>query len=392
MNILIYRYGSICEPDFIQAFQNAGLTVLEETAEITNKGLSESERVTLVEQWLQKEHPLFVFSINFFPVLADLCHIYRTPYLCQTVDCPVPELFSASLQHDTNRIFCFDRKQYETFHPYNESGIFYLPLASACERFDKVISAMTPDDRAHYTSDISFVGSLYSEKNPLAIMNNLTPETCGFIDGLTEAALCLYGYNPIEEALTDTVVAEIKGKAPSFYVPRSSLAPSDRHVAAHYFLGYEAAYRERVRTLNLLAKHFSVDLYTGSDPTPLEDVHVRDRIQTLTEMPKVFSLSKINLNMTIKPICTGLPLRIFDILGCGGFCMTNYQEELTEYFTIGEDLEAYTSLDELVEKCAFYLSHDDLRERIAANGREKVASKHTYPHRIREMLKESFPG
>ena len=46
---------------------------------------------------------------------------------------------------------------------------------------------------------------------------------------------------------------------------------------------------------------------------------------------------KIYLNMTIKPIQTGLPLRIFDIMGCGGFLMTNYQAELPEYFEIGTD-------------------------------------------------------
>ena len=65
--------------------------------------------------------------------------------------------------------------------------------------------------------------------------------------------------------------------------------------------------------------------------------------------------------------------------------------ELTDYFTIGVDLEAYSSMDELVDKCAYYLAHDDERLQIARNGYEKVSASHTYPHRIREMLKTLIP-
>lgn len=67
--------------------------------------------------------------------------------------------------------------------------------------------------------------------------------------------------------------------------------------------------------------------------------------------------------------------------------MTNYQAELTDYFEIGTILEAYASLDELVEKCAFYLEHEDIRQKIALTGYEKVQKYHTYQHRIIEMLK-----
>ena len=65
--------------------------------------------------------------------------------------------------------------------------------------------------------------------------------------------------------------------------------------------------------------------------------------------------------------------------------------DLTDYFTIGVDLEAYSSMDELVDKCAYYLAHDDERLQIARNGYEKVSASHTYPHRIREMLKTLIP-
>lgn len=386
MKILVYRYGSICEPDVISAFQKLGLTVLEEDTEITEKKLSPAERVRLVEKVLQAEHPLFVFSINFYPAIAEICHIYQTRYLCWTVDAPVPELFARSMCYDTNHIFLFDRAQYRFFAPYNPDGTHYLPLASCTERFDRVVSSISEADRKKYSTDISFVGSLYNEKNPLRNLKNLPDYTRGYIDACVEASLKIYGYNPVEDAMTDEIAAAVKACAKDFYTIEKAVTNPDRYVAAHSYIGMQIAETERARTLNTLARYFSVDLFTGSDLTALQGVRTHRPVASLTEMPKIFHLSKINLNMTIKPIQTGLPLRIFDILGCGGFLMTNFQAELPEYFDIGTDLEAYSSMEELVEKCAYYLEHEDVRRQIAENGYRRVCGQHTYIHRLKEMI------
>lgn len=386
MNILVYRYDSICEPDIIDAFTKTGLNVIEETTEMTNKNLSSAERLSLVENILKTEHPLFVFSINFFPVIAEICQIYKTPYLCWTVDSPVPELFSESIKLPTNRIFLFDRAQFDTFARYNPNCIYHLPLASCTERFDRVIQTITDADRRNYSLDISFVGSLYSEKNPMSKLSSLPDYVKGYIDALVESSLKIYGYNPVESAMNDDLAEAIKSCAAAFFSPGASVANPDKYIAAHSYVGMQIAETERIRTLNTLAQFFNVDLFTRSDTTPLQGVRTHGGVATLTEMPKIFHLSKINLNMTIKPIQTGLPLRIFDILGCGGFLMTNYQTELTEHFEIGVDLEAYASMEELADKCAYYLEHEEERKQIALNGYRKVSANHTYIHRIKKMI------
>lgn len=386
MNILVYQYGSICEPDVIASFEQLGLTVIREETEVNKKDLTNAQRISLVEANLQKHKPLFVFSINFYPAIAEICAIYKTLYLCQTVDSPVPELFSASIQRPTNRIFLFDHAQYTRFAPFNPGCIYHLPLASATGRFDQVIQTITEADRKRFARDISFVGSLYNEKSPLGKMTGLSDYTQGYLKALIESSLMIYGCNFTEEAISPKIVEEIKSKATNFFDPGQAVAPSDTYVAAHSYVGYQIAVEERVRTLNTLAQYFPVDLYTRSDASRLTNVNVREGVASLTEMPKVFHLSKINLNMTIKPIQEGLPLRIFDILGCGGFCMTNYQAELPEYFQIGVDLEAYSSMEELVDKCAYYLEHEDERKRIALNGYRKVCESHTYFHRMKDMI------
>ena len=94
--------------------------------------------------------------------------------------------------------------------------------------------------------------------------------------------------------------------------------------------------------------------------------------------------------MTSKAIREGLPLRIFDILGCGGFLLTNYQTELTEYFTPGADFDFYGSEEELLQKTEFYLTHEKDRAEIAHNGYETVKKYHNYPKRLLEMLSLAF--
>jgi len=386
--ILFYRYNSIYEPDMIEAFKMAGLTVVEITKEMDDKDISNGERAEILEAAIGEYSPLFVYGINYYPIIAEVCRIHGILYLSQTVDSPILSLFDKSLCNSTNRIFLFDRAQYELYSQYNKEGVFHLPLASAVGRFDKVIQTIDDEDRSKFSCDISFVGSTYREKDPLFNLKGLSEKTWHQIDELMEKCSLSYGAYNAPSLLDDHLVAEIKKAAgeefPRFNGPAKD---TDRYVVSHRYIGSHLAVIEREQTLNSLAEHFDIDLYTRSDTSSLRGVRVHPGIRSLDEMPKVFNLSKINLNITMRPIEKGLPLRCFDILGCGGFLMTNYQEELEDMFVIGEDLECYSGLDELIDKCRYYLSHEDERSAIARRGYEKVCAAHTHIHRMNQMLK-----
>lgn len=390
MNILFYRYGSICEPDILEAFSQLNLNIIEETTEVTQKSILPAERVRILAERLLAQPVAFVFSINFFPHVSDVCEKFKIPYVCWSVDCPVLELFSVSVRNACNRIFLFDYTQYQRFHPQNPEGIFYLPLATNTERWDQVIASLSDEDRSRYRADISFVGSLYTEKSPLSALT-LSPYMQGLLTGITDAQSHIYGYNFLEEMMTDDMVKALKEAAPHYLSIPAAFENTDRYVAANYYLGMAVAETERIRTLNALADDFSLALYTRSDTSRLQNVDCRGGVSTLTEMPKVFHLSKINLNITMKPIQTGLSLRVWDILGCGGFLLSNYQAEIPEYFEIGKDLDCYESIDDLKEKCAYYLAHEDIRAEIADHGYQKVKQLHNYKQRILAMLQMITP-
>ena len=94
MKIYIYRYGSICEPDVIDSFKRLGVEVHEECMEMFNKNLTPSECVAHTSKDILDGGYSFVFSINFFPWLSDVCNIARIVYISLIVDSPVLELYS----------------------------------------------------------------------------------------------------------------------------------------------------------------------------------------------------------------------------------------------------------------------------------------------------------
>lgn len=387
MKILFYRYGSICEPDLVECFRGADIEVEEEKSQMTNKATTPAEVVESLSKRFDSNKYLFVFSINFFPAVSEICQVYGIPYVCWTVDSPVMELFSDSLRNSVNRVFFFDRAQYEYFGK-DLSNCFYLPLATNVGRWQQVINSATQTEKVRFQSDISLVGSLYSEKNPYRNIKGLSDWARGYVDGLVKSQMNIFGYNFIEGALNDRVMSEFEKNVPDLNAGPYAGKLSKKYVMANNFIGMELAYKERVEYLNALAEVGTVDLYTFSDTSELRGVRVHDKgVKTLTEMPLVFNQSKINLNITIRPIQTGLSLRVFDVMGCGGFLMTNYQAELPEYFDIGVDLEAFSSKEELVDKVVYYLAHDDERQKIAISGYEKVSKYHTYAHRFAQMIK-----
>ena len=105
MKLLFYRYGSICEPDIIEAMESLGHEVACISDEVYDKTITPQQTIRLLQEALNNNRYDAVFSINFYPVIAEVCDIYHIRYICQSVDSPVLELFSHSIAKEWNRIF-----------------------------------------------------------------------------------------------------------------------------------------------------------------------------------------------------------------------------------------------------------------------------------------------
>lgn len=377
--ILFYRYNSVCEPAVISGLENSGFLIRE----IWNNEPFTGEYRNQLGSIIKSSGCSAVFSVNFFPHVSELCNIIHMPYISITVDCPVMELYSDALAYPCNYNFLFDQSQFEQFYPVNPGHIFYMPLAADVEGYQRVIKSYQGSD---FTSDISFVGSLYSEKSPYDQAMNRLPESIrGYLDGVMDAQKQVYGMNFLDETITPEVLEAYQSCAPYYHFPEKS-RPDHVRALTDLVLSYRIAELERTEMLNALAEKYSVDLYTASDASSLRNVHVHGAVKTLTEMPLVFNRSRINLNFTMKAIRTGIPQRVWDVMACGGFLLTNYQQELGEYFVPGEDLETFGSTEELMDKAGYYLSHEDVRKKVARQGYEKVASYHDWDSRMKVLF------
>ncbi|MCI9122790.1 MAG: glycosyltransferase [Eubacterium sp.] len=390
MKLLMYRYGSICEPDLITGFQELGHTVLEITEEVTNKSLLPKDAVRIVSEYLF-DHPVdFVFSVNFFPYVSEVCNIFKLPYICWSVDSPVLELYSTSISNEWNRVFLFDQTQFREIAPFNTKHVFHLPLAVNVQQKQTTIHCAPLETQHFFSADLSFVGSLYTEKCPYDNLKNPPAYLSGFLDGLMEAQMRIYGGYLVDELLTDEIVKEFRKYMPDFYTCPYDSYLTDKATLSQYYIGTKITAMERLQIMKFLSNRFSIDLYTASNTANFPLVHNRGLAKTMEEMPIIFHNSKINLNITSKSIRSGIPLRVFDIMGCGGFILTNYQSELTDYFSPNEDLVIYDNLEDLAFKCSYYLSHESERKEIAYHGLEKVRTYHTYPIRLEQMLRLAF--
>lgn len=124
MRVLIYRYGSICEDDVIDSLKRLGIKVDEERAEIYNKELTPSDGLALMRKWVDKNNYAFIFTINFFPWIAELCQIIKVRYISLIVDSPVLELYSNSIKREYNRVFLLMRSFIRSLVLRIQAGFF----------------------------------------------------------------------------------------------------------------------------------------------------------------------------------------------------------------------------------------------------------------------------
>ncbi len=100
------------------------------------------------------------------------------------------------------------------------------------------------------------------------------------------------------------------------------------------------------------------------------------------ETPAIYAHSKINLNLFNIQCVNSPTIRMFDVMACGGFLLTEYRPFMDDFFETGTHLDVFRTTKELTEKVNHYLHHEDERKRIAQKGQEFILANHRYRHRI----------
>ena len=377
----MYRWKAYNYRDIEQTFLLLGHTVDNIEQELGSYDVSpEFERV--IEAKIHENHYDMVFTVNYFPLISNACKRAGVKYVSWTCDNPLISMYHESVYNDCNYIFTFDKTNYLEFKGMGVEHIWYLPLAVDVNRLDTIMEESK--DIAKYQGDVAFVGSLYERNSYDKLKNRLPDYLKGYFDAVMEAQMNISGANIIEPMLTADILEQLQQY---FELEKSEGSFSDLGLIFQTtVLGFKIAEVERRRALIELSKHYRVNVFSNSDVSDLLRIQYCGSVDYWSEMPKVFHASKINLNFTIPNIKSGIPLRVWDVLGSGGFLLTNYQAEIPYYFKEGTDLVCFDGIDDLREKVGYYLTHEEERREIAYNGYQKVKREHNYIERIQTIL------
>jgi spore maturation protein CgeB len=104
------------------------------------------------------------------------------------------------------------------------------------------------------------------------------------------------------------------------------------------------------------------------------------------DMYRVLREGRIALNRHID-LAEGFAnnMRLYEATGMGTMLLTDAKANLPDLFEPGQEVETYADEDELVDKIAHYLAHEDERGAIARAGQERTLREHGYEARMAEL-------
>ena len=390
MRILYLDWDEFTGEDCREVMKEMGYTVIPFFYKWKNLSEDKDFETALLKEMAYPTDSLesydLTFSFNFFPIVSEACQKMNIPYIAWIFDAPHLTLTSGTVQNNVNRIWIFDYALYRQMKETNIHTVYYSPLAVNGKRL-LAQTAVLDEETLIYEHDVCFLGSLYdNEYNFYDKAAEYFPaELRGYLEGLFAAQQQLFGLDLLgnEDILPSKMVREIN-RYMKFELSGSYDMNLDNVIRD--ILRKKITQMERKTLLEYLGRYFKLDLYTQKCSPIIKNVYDLGWADYMSNMPRIFHRSKINLNFTMRSIKTGIPLRALDIMGAGGFLLTGYQTELDEYFVNGQDLVMADSPADMQQKIAYYLSHEEEREEIARNGQKKTIEKFDY----RKILSQIF--
>lgn len=384
MRVLYITWDSYGSEDIKAEFDRRGYDVEKYWINAREDTVSNTQMEQNIVYKLIKKAYDFVFSWNYFPSIAIACNACRIRYASWVYDSPLSSLWHCSVLLPQNYIFIFDKADYLELKKKNINTVYYLPLAANVERYDSYF--MDKETEEAYSVPISFIGSTYMESRYQGYkkLDRLDRYTRGYVDGLLAAQKMIYGNFILEELLDEYIIEKLR-EIDSIRV-RGELGYSYAKYYGQVVLARYITAMERKEILEMLSEKYGFHLYTRKKTPWLPKIINRGRAGHWKESCFIFRCSRINLNITLRSIRTGIPLRAFEIMGAGGFLLTNYQEDFLDFFEPGIDFVYYDSYEDLLQKTEYYLTHEEERLSIALSGYKKVKKYHTYRNRLDRML------
>ncbi len=328
---------------------------------------------------LMNSRPDYVLTINFNRYICEVCELLKVTYLAWVIDTPCYPLYDAAINNPHSFTFAYDAAIALRLRERGVRHVYHLPVAANLERIGQV---QVGAEDAGLASDISFVANLTKTEFASLIQPKLSVGTAARCAKLIRSLDQPHELFTLAEQIDEALIGDIVRESGYPLAGEHLLSPAEKLA---YLLGREHSWLERIDVMRRLEARFALRVYGNTEWQGLVQGYA-GHADHFELMPKIFQLSKINLNLSRSFVEFGLPMRIFDVLSCGGFLVTNHKHDLGQLFTDGKDLVVFRDTQDLLEVCAYYLEHEDERRAIAAQGQATLREHHTYRLRMIDLF------
>jgi spore maturation protein CgeB len=320
---------------------------------------------------LVKVKPDFICTVNHIGfdesgALAHLLTELRMPFASWYVDNPRYILKDTANTSPFCSVFCWERAYLPHLEHMGFHAPEYLPLAT-----DPDIFATGGTGTPGYSASVSFVGdsmvaarSKWEKRVPEALLEKLSGWTCKRRQADRSKAM--------GDLLRETGMSE------------ADCSLLDMEAALAWKLTQD--YRK-----SLVSGLLPLGLVIYGDEGWKEVLpgcgSVRPSVNYYSELPSVYRGSVINVNATSFQMPTAVNQRVFDVPACGGFLLTDHQEDMDRFFEPGRESVCYETPEEAVELAAYYRKNETERLKIAHAARERTLAEHTYEARMSALVR-----
>lgn len=381
MKVLYIDLDKITKNDIIWGLLELGVDVERANTKAPVNGIDYDVTTKIAAELVGYQ---IAISQNFSASIAEACMSKHVPYISWVYDSPQVALYRKEAYYPVCYKFVFDAREVDRLKKTGMTKVYHQHLASNITMTSTL--DITDDDISRYKSDVSFVGKIYQTSYYQDLFEGMPEGMQKHFEQIVLANRCQWNDNSIYNNLNEAEINAIYKIMNKDGIDESTI--DLKYLIETLMFAVEIAGVERKRLLNLAAQICDTTLYTY-DPEKCTDsinCKLRPAVDAETDLYKVYYASKINLNVSLHSIETGIPQRVFDIMSVGGFVLSNYQEEIPELFTVDKEIVLYRTEEEFRDKALFYLKHDDIRTRIGINGYLKVRDNYTYPMILNKML------
>lgn len=372
LKILTFRVGpgdiQRAIDDSVEALRRLGHRV--ETMGVAQFGSLEFQRVLIAT--IETLKPNFVFTINYLGLEPQILTSMKIPYISWFRDDPLTwiprELLVPS---EYAYIFTWDMNYLGGLKNLGFNNLFHLPLAAGQEFIKKGNTS-----NGGGGSDLSFVASSYYGSF-LRYLQRITQR---------DPRLDMEEINEIANIQNQNSLLNISDIIEG-YPKIASLKDEDYFWEIKRYIELKATINCRIEVIKTLSP---LDLSLYGDMGWKELVGVNSptfkHISSSALLPKLYSESKINLNITEVTSKTGINQKVYDVLASGGFLLTDFRRDLNSQFKPEEEIVYYRDKEELLSLIEYFLVHPKNRQEIALTGRDRVLREHTYTERMKKLI------